>query len=76
MLVCAEQCVPKHFDLSLRYVGHAGKDDVPAVDGSPAKRDATITFAQGGRVAAVATMGRDVQSLEREAAMERAVAVG
>ena len=66
----------KHFDLSLRYVGHAGKDDEPAVDGAPAKRDATVTFARDGRIAAVATLGRDVVSLEREAAMERAVAAG
>ncbi|WP_237477524.1 FAD-dependent oxidoreductase [Lichenibacterium dinghuense] len=66
----------KHFDLSLRYVGHAGKEDAPEVDGSPAKREATITFASGGRAAAVATMGRDVESLECEAAMERAVAAG
>ncbi|RYC33686.1 pyridine nucleotide-disulfide oxidoreductase [Lichenibacterium minor] len=64
----------KHFDLSLRYIGHAGRDAEVAVDGSPADRDATIAFSRGGRVEAVATMGRDVESLEREAAMERAVA--
>lgn len=64
----------KHFDLSLRYVGHAGKGDEVAVDGAPAKRDATVTFSRDGRAVAVATMGRDLESLEREAAMERAAA--
>ena len=66
----------KHFDLSLRYVGHAGEGDRPAVDGSPAKRDAAVTFSRDGRVEAVATIGRDLESLEREAAMERAAAAG
>ena len=60
----------KHFDLAVRYVGHAGADDAITVDGSPSKRDATITFRRGGRVEAVATLGRDLVSLERERDVE------
>ncbi len=61
----------KHFDLSVRYIGHAGQDDAITVDGVPADRDATVTFRRDGRVEAVATLGRDVVSLERERYLER-----
>ena len=60
----------KHFDLSVRYVGHAGKDDAIAVDGSPGQRDVTVSFSREGRVSAVATMGRDLESLSSEHGME------
>lgn len=61
----------KHFDLSVRYVGHAGEGAAVAVDGAPSKRDATVTFGRDGNVEAVATLGREVVSLERERDMER-----
>ena len=64
----------KHFDLAVRYVGHAGTDDAVTVDGSPAQRDATVSFSRDGRVEAVATVGRDLEALERARAMEGAVA--
>ncbi len=61
----------QHYDVSINYVGHAVKWDSADVTGSLADRDATVTFRAGGRVAAVATVFRDKESLEAEAAMER-----
>jgi NADPH-dependent 2,4-dienoyl-CoA reductase/sulfur reductase-like enzyme/nitrite reductase/ring-hydroxylating ferredoxin subunit len=61
----------QHYDVSINYVGHAVKWDSADVTGSLADRDATVTFRSGGRIAAVATVFRDKESLEAEAAMER-----
>ena len=61
----------KHFDLSIRYLGHAGRDDVAAVDGTPAERDATVTWRRNGRTTAVATIGRDREALTHGVALER-----
>lgn len=64
----------KHFDLSVRYVGHAGPGAEATVEGSPADRDAAIWFKAGdGRVEALATLGRDPLSLAYEREAERAV---
>jgi NADPH-dependent 2,4-dienoyl-CoA reductase/sulfur reductase-like enzyme/nitrite reductase/ring-hydroxylating ferredoxin subunit len=60
----------QHYDVSINYVGHAVKWDSADVTGSLADRDATVTFRAGGRVAAVATVFRDKESLEAEVAME------
>lgn len=61
----------QHYDVTLAYVGHASNEDVAAVTGSLAKRDATVAYRRAGRVVAVATIGRDRQSLAIEAALER-----
>jgi NADPH-dependent 2,4-dienoyl-CoA reductase/sulfur reductase-like enzyme/nitrite reductase/ring-hydroxylating ferredoxin subunit len=60
----------KHFDLSIRYVGHAEKWDETLIEGDLARRDCLVRFRSGGRDLAVATVGRDEQSLASEAAME------
>ena len=60
----------KHFDLSIRYLGHAEKSETITVDGNPAARDATVLFRDAGRTLAAATIGRDFQALEMERAME------
>jgi NADPH-dependent 2,4-dienoyl-CoA reductase/sulfur reductase-like enzyme/nitrite reductase/ring-hydroxylating ferredoxin subunit len=61
----------QHYDVTLSYVGHAGGDAQIEVIGNLEKQDATVVYQQGGRVAAVLTVGRDHQSLEIEAALER-----
>jgi NADPH-dependent 2,4-dienoyl-CoA reductase/sulfur reductase-like enzyme len=60
----------RQFKVSVKYVGHAEKWDDIAIDGSLEKKDCTATFKLGGRTLAVATIGRDMQSLQAEAAME------
>ncbi len=64
----------QHYDMSIRYVGHAEQWDAIEVDGDVNERDCAVRFKLGARVLAVAAIHRDRQSLEAEAAMERAVA--
>jgi hypothetical protein len=66
----------KHFDLSIRYVGHAQTWDEVAIDGDVKSRDATLRFRQHGHDLAVATVGRDLESLRAERDMERLLRAG
>ena len=61
----------KHYDLQIQYVGHAERWDSILVDGDLAGGDATVTFRSAGATLAVATVGRDLASLQAEVAMER-----
>jgi NADPH-dependent 2,4-dienoyl-CoA reductase/sulfur reductase-like enzyme len=61
----------KHFDLSIRYVGHAESWEETIVEGDLAKREGLVRFRTGGRDLAVATVERDKASLRAELAMEQ-----
>ncbi|HYN19707.1 MAG TPA: FAD-dependent oxidoreductase [Thermoanaerobaculia bacterium] len=61
----------QHYDVTICYVGHAAKWDAIEVSGSIPDRDAKVVYREGGRIAAVATVFRDRESLEAELAMER-----
>jgi NADPH-dependent 2,4-dienoyl-CoA reductase/sulfur reductase-like enzyme/nitrite reductase/ring-hydroxylating ferredoxin subunit len=61
----------QHYDVTIRYVGHAERWDAVQVDGSIEARDALVRFVRGGRTLAVATIGRDRPSLEAEVALEQ-----
>jgi NADPH-dependent 2,4-dienoyl-CoA reductase/sulfur reductase-like enzyme/nitrite reductase/ring-hydroxylating ferredoxin subunit len=61
----------QHYDLSINYVGHATKWDAVEVHGSLQDRSAVVAFRTGGRIAAVATVWRDQESLKAELAMEQ-----
>jgi apoptosis-inducing factor 3 len=61
----------KHFDLAIRYVGHAEEWDEVFTDGSVADRDFLLRYRRAGRDIAVATVGRDFASLEAEQTMMR-----
>jgi NADPH-dependent 2,4-dienoyl-CoA reductase/sulfur reductase-like enzyme/nitrite reductase/ring-hydroxylating ferredoxin subunit len=59
-----------HYDVTLSYVGHAGGDADIEVLGDLGRRDATVVYRVGGKVAAVLTVGRDRESLAIESALE------
>ena len=65
----------KHYDASIKYVGHAEKWDAVQVSGSLESRDCSVAFKRGERTLAVATIGRDLESLKVEARMERTTSV-
>jgi NADPH-dependent 2,4-dienoyl-CoA reductase/sulfur reductase-like enzyme len=64
----------QHYDVPINYVGHAEAWDETTVDGDIAKRDCVVRYRKNGRVLAVASIYRDVESLQAEVAMEREVA--
>jgi NADPH-dependent 2,4-dienoyl-CoA reductase/sulfur reductase-like enzyme/nitrite reductase/ring-hydroxylating ferredoxin subunit len=64
----------QHYDLAINYVGHAENWDAVEIDGSLAESDCAVTYKRGHRTLAVATIYRDLQSLQAELAMEKASA--
>ncbi|HEX4136001.1 MAG TPA: FAD-dependent oxidoreductase [Bryobacteraceae bacterium] len=65
----------RQFGVSIKYVGHADKWDAVEIEGSLVDgkydaKDCAVSYKQGGRTLAVATIGRDIASLKTEAAME------
>jgi NADPH-dependent 2,4-dienoyl-CoA reductase/sulfur reductase-like enzyme/nitrite reductase/ring-hydroxylating ferredoxin subunit len=60
----------KHYDTSIRYVGHAEKWDAVQISGSLESRDCSVTYKLGERTLAVATIGRDQESLKVEERLE------
>jgi hypothetical protein len=60
-----------HYDVTIRYVGHAESWDRIDVAGSIEARDAAVAFRRGGQTLAIASIGRDRACLEAEAAMQR-----
>ncbi len=61
----------QHYDIAIRYVGHAERWDRVQVDGSLDKQDATVSFFKNDRRVAVATISRDRASLQAEVELEQ-----
>jgi NADPH-dependent 2,4-dienoyl-CoA reductase/sulfur reductase-like enzyme/nitrite reductase/ring-hydroxylating ferredoxin subunit len=59
-----------HYDVTISYVGHAARWDGLVTQGQLDKRDFAAFYLLGGKVQAVATIGRDSVSLRAEAALE------
>jgi len=60
----------QHYDEAIRYVGHAERWDRIEVEGDLGANECAVRFLSGGRVQAVATLGRDRESLEAEVSLE------
>ena len=60
----------QQFDLTINYVGHAAGADLARIDGDLEQRDCAIRYERGGRLAAVATISRDLESLKAELELE------
>jgi len=60
----------RQYGVSIKYVGHAPEWDAIELSGSVAAKDCAVTYQRAGRTLAVATISRDLQNLQAEAAME------
>ena len=59
-----------HYDVTIAYVGHAERWDRIDVDGDLGAGDASVSYWQRGQLLALATVGRDRESLTTEARLE------
>jgi apoptosis-inducing factor 3 len=64
----------QHYDVSIRYVGHAETWDRTTIDGDLAARSCEVSYFSNGRKLAVATIGRDRDALVAEAGFEASTA--
>jgi NADPH-dependent 2,4-dienoyl-CoA reductase/sulfur reductase-like enzyme/nitrite reductase/ring-hydroxylating ferredoxin subunit len=64
----------QHYDIPINYVGHAERWDEIAVDGDIKAKDCVLRYKSRGRVLAVASIFRDVESLRAELTMEQDIA--
>ena len=60
-----------HFDLHIHYVGHGSANDKAIVSGDSDEKDVSVIFRTGDRLAAIASVGRDLENLKAELALER-----
>jgi len=60
----------QHYDVVINYVGHAETFDTAMIEGVLESRDCAVTYRRGKRTLAVATISRDLQSLQAERVME------
>jgi 3-phenylpropionate/trans-cinnamate dioxygenase ferredoxin reductase subunit len=64
----------QHGELTISYVGHAAQWDALEEDGDPERGDYLCRYLQDGRVLAVASIGRDRDSLRAEVELQHAAA--
>jgi NADPH-dependent 2,4-dienoyl-CoA reductase/sulfur reductase-like enzyme/nitrite reductase/ring-hydroxylating ferredoxin subunit len=64
----------QHYDVPINYVGHAETWDEIVTEGDIMNKDCVLRFKRKGQVSAVASIFRDLESLEAEVLMEHATA--
>ena len=64
----------QHYDVPINYVGHAERWDDLVVEGDIAGKDGLVRMRRAGRTLAVASVFRDLASLEAEVSLEREAA--
>jgi NADPH-dependent 2,4-dienoyl-CoA reductase/sulfur reductase-like enzyme/nitrite reductase/ring-hydroxylating ferredoxin subunit len=60
-----------HYDLHIHYVGHGRGENRASLSGTLKGKDASVIFRDGDKLAAVASIGRDLENLKAELALER-----
>jgi NADPH-dependent 2,4-dienoyl-CoA reductase/sulfur reductase-like enzyme/nitrite reductase/ring-hydroxylating ferredoxin subunit len=63
----------QHYDVPINYVGHAERWDEISVEGDIKAKDCLLRYKDKGKLLAVASIFRDVESLREELAMEQPV---
>ncbi len=63
----------QHYDQTISYVGHAAAWDRIEISGAPESGDCIVAYYEGDIRRAVATLGRDLDSLRAEVGFENAV---
>ena len=63
----------QHYDVPINYVGHAEQWDEIAIDGDIKAKDCLLRYRRKGRVLAVASIFRDLASLQAEVKLEQDV---
>jgi NADPH-dependent 2,4-dienoyl-CoA reductase/sulfur reductase-like enzyme len=66
----------QHYDVPINYVGHAESWDELAVEGDIAGKDGLVRMRRAGRTLAVASVFRDLESLEAEVSLDRPARLG
>ncbi len=61
----------RHYDVSIKYVGHAERWDTVHIDGTLGAGDWSVTYVRDNQRVAVATVSRDRESLAAEVELER-----
>lgn len=59
-----------HFDVHIHYVGHGSGGDDRSVSGDLKAKHASVLFRSGDKLNAVASVGRDLENLKAESALE------
>ena len=65
----------QHYGTTINYVGHAEQWDRVEIEGDPAAHDCLVTYWRGDQRLAVATVGRDLDSLRPAVTFEQETAV-
>jgi NADPH-dependent 2,4-dienoyl-CoA reductase/sulfur reductase-like enzyme/nitrite reductase/ring-hydroxylating ferredoxin subunit len=60
----------QHYDIAIHYTGHAESWDLIEVEGDVGARDCKVSYRRGGKLLAVATVGRDAANLAAERELE------